>query len=79
MKAALNPIQLAQFSIAGREADFDQQLGGKIPASGVISMKTDTNDKAAVAAKLYKKNDKGRKQRSDKSKQKPGGFKKQKL
>lgn len=75
MKAALNPSQLAQFSIVGRDTEFDEHLGGKIPSSGVVSMKTDANERAA-AAQLYKKSDK--KNRSNSVKQKQGGFKKRK-
>lgn len=76
MKAALNPAQLAQFSIAGRDFDFDQQLSGKIPASGVVSLKSNPGDKAA-AAQLYKKTEKSKK-RTESSKQRPGGNKKRK-
>ena len=79
MKAALNPVQLAQFSIVGRDADFEEQLGGKVPASGVVSMRADPKEKTAAAAQLYKKTDKNRKQRSGKFKQKGAVVKKQKL
>lgn len=80
MRAALNPVQLAQFSIVGRETDFDEQLGGSVPASGVVSIKANPKEKAAAAAaQLYKKNDKSKKQKAGKFKQKGALLKKQKV
>ena len=71
MRAALKPEQLAQFSIVGRDADFEETLGGKIPAAGIVSLKAGKQD--AVSVQLYKKSDKNRKQKHDGSKGKPGG------
>ena len=79
MRAALNPAQLAQYSLIGRDADFDETLGGKIPASGVVSMKADAKEKNAAAAQLYKKAKDGKKNKIDRNRQKSGGFKKRKL
>ena len=75
MRAALKPEQLAQFSIVGRDADFEETLGGKIPAAGIVSLKAGNQDAASV--QLYKKSDKNRKQKHD-SKGKPGGPKRRK-
>jgi hypothetical protein len=81
MRAALRPEQLAEFSIVGRDADFEDRLGGKVPTSGVVSMKADVKGKAAAAAQLYKKvdkkGDKGRKHKGE-ARQKSSGHKKRK-
>ena len=79
MRAALNPAQLAQYSLVGRDADFYDKLGGRIPASGIVSMKADANDKNAAAAQLYKKGKDGQKNKADRNRQKSGGFKKRKM
>jgi len=42
MQEALRPEQLAEYSIVGRDADFEDTLGGKLPISGVVSMKVRT-------------------------------------
>lgn len=78
MRAALNPAQLAQYSLVGREADFGDKLAGTIPASGIVSVKADAKEKNAAAAQLYKKGKGSGKNKADRSKQKPGGFKKRK-
>ena len=67
MRAALNPAQLAQYSLVGRDADFDEKLSGKIPASGVVSMKTDAKEKNAAAAQLYKKSKDGKKNKLERT------------
>ena len=79
MRAALNPAQLAQYSLVGRDADFDDRLGGKIPASGIVSMKADAKEKSAAAAQMYRKGKDDKKNKADRNRQKSGGFKKRKL
>ena len=72
MRAALKPEDLAKYSIVGRDDDFEETLGGKIPASGIISLKSEKRK----AAPLYKKEDGSRKQKGKGGK--PGGPKKRK-
>ncbi len=79
MKAALNPAQLAQYSLVGRDADFEDRLGGKLPVSGVVSVKADAKEKHAAAAQMYKRNKDDKKNKADRSRQKSGGYKKRKV
>ena len=79
MKAALNPDALAQYSLVGREADFDK-LDGKIPASGLVSVKSSGKDKSKAGTPMYKKSDKKKqKHMNGKSKDRKDSSKRQKL
>ena len=78
MKAALDPESLAQYAIVGRDAEFET-LGGKIPASGLVSIQAGSKEKKKKSdAPLYKKADKKQKQQNG-FKDRKGGQKKQKL
>lgn len=78
MKAALDPEALAQYSIVGRDAQFEK-LGGKIPSSGLVSIQSSGKDKKS-GSQMYKKVDKKKlKQQSGSNKDRKGGAKKRKL
>jgi N-acetyltransferase 10 len=47
MEVMLDPDKLQQFAIAGTEAEFDEALaGGKLPQSGLLSVKSSGAKKA---------------------------------
>lgn len=47
MEVMLDPDKLQQFAIAGTEAEFDEALaGGKLPQSGLLSVKSSVAKKA---------------------------------
>lgn len=70
MRAALDPEKLAQYSVAGAEADFEGALGGRLPASGLVSLKKDAKDKEHTP-QLYKKSEGKKRQKGSTGKGKP--------
>lgn len=69
MKEALNPEDLQQYAILGRDTDFDAALpGGAVPSSGIVNVKSQGNRPPAEAGgkrqregKMYQKHGKNQK------------------
>lgn len=40
MQAQLDPEDLRQFAIQGAEGDFEEALGGRVPSSGILNVKS---------------------------------------
>lgn len=77
MRAALDPEDLAKYSIVGREEDFEK-LGSKVPSSGLVSLQSKGKDKSKSESKMYKKDKKRQKQQNGFGDRK-GGHKKKKI
>lgn len=77
MRATLDPEKLAKYSIGGSNVDFDKELGGKVPASGMVSLSAGAKDKEAQP-QLYKKDQRKKKFGGSGGKGKQGNAKKRK-